>query len=83
MMKKEKSTSSSARKLVRCCDCCNATRDTEGRSFSIDTGEFFMGKCDWGHGDPFKVFMDKARECGHFNIPKPTELTKDQDENKE
>lgn len=50
---------------VRCCDCSRSVRDTSGHSFSIITGEFFMGTCPKGHGDgiPGRVFMDKARIC--------------------
>lgn len=52
-------------KKVCCCDCSRSVRDTSGHSFSIITGEFFMGTCPKGHGDgiPGRVFMDKARIC--------------------
>ena len=52
-------------KKVRCCDCKLAVRDTSGRSFSIITGEYFMGTCPLKHGDgiPGRVFMDKERIC--------------------
>lgn len=52
-------------KKVRCCDCSRSVRDTSGHSFSIITGEFFMGTCPKGHGDgiPGRVFMDKSRIC--------------------
>ena len=76
-MKKEKDMK--LPKLVYCGHCCNGVRDTEGRSFSIVTGEYFMGKCRRGHGEPFKVFMDKARVCDDYNKP----LTEDQPANKE
>ena len=78
-MKKEKDTKPP--KPVYCGHCCNGVRDTEGRSFSIVTGEYFMGKCLRGHGEPFKVFMDKARACDDYNIPIP--LTEEQQANKE
>ena len=52
---------------VHCCDCRHAERDTEGPSFSIVTGEYFMGRCRKGHDAPFKVFMDKPRDCEDFN----------------
>ena len=42
-MKKEKDTTPPRR--VYCGHCCNGVRDTEGRSFSIVTGEYFMGRC--------------------------------------
>ena len=54
-------------KKVRCCDCRRFQRDTEGISFSAQTGEFFMGICPKGHTDGYKkVFADKARECNDF-----------------
>lgn len=63
--KQTKGTDKPQPKMVRCCDCSRCTRDTSGRSFSIITGEFFMGTCPKGHGDslPGRVFMDKARIC--------------------
>ena len=66
-MSKEKYTPPSPPRKVRCSGCCNAVRDTEGISFAIATGEYFMGRCRRGHGEPFKVFMDKARECDDYN----------------
>lgn len=62
-------------KVVRvyCSDCQTFVRDTEGQSFNIETGEFFMGDCPEGvsdgavkikDGKPVgRVFADKAREC--------------------
>ena len=53
--------------MVRCCDCRLFQRDTEGISFSAQTGEYFMGTCHKGHHDGYKkVFADKARECNDF-----------------
>lgn len=53
--------------LVRCCDCKRFQRDTEGISFSVQTGEYFMGICPKGHTDGArKVFADKARECNDY-----------------
>ena len=53
--------------MVRCCDCRLFQRDTEGISFSAQTGEYFMGFCPKGHTDGYKkVFADKARECNDF-----------------
>lgn len=53
---------------VYCSDCPLFVRDTEGISFNIQTGEFFMGTCPKGHGDgkPGKVFADKPRECKDY-----------------
>ena len=54
-------------RMVRCCDCRLFQRDTEGISFSAQTGEYFMGICPKGHTDGYKkVFADKARECNDF-----------------
>lgn len=78
-MSKEKYTPPSPPRKVRCSGCCNAVRDTEGISFAIATGEFFMGTCLKGHGHPYKVFMDKARVCEDYNKP----ITEDQPANKE
>ena len=78
-MSKEKNTPPSPPRKVRCSGCCNAVRDTEGISFAIATGEFFMGTCKRKHGYPYKVFMDKARVCEDYNKP----LTEDQPANKE
>lgn len=62
-------------KVVRvyCSDCLTFVRDTEGQSFNIETGEFFMGDCPEGvsdgavkikDGKPVgRVFADKARVC--------------------
>lgn len=62
-MKKKQQTPAPPPKPVFCSDCRFAVRDTEGRSFSRDTGEYFMGKCLKGHNAPFKVFMNKPRHC--------------------
>lgn len=53
--------------MVRCCDCRRFQRDTEGISYSAQTGEYFMGICPKGHNDGYKkLFADKARVCNDF-----------------
>lgn len=55
--------------LVRCAECRYFDRFTSGRSFRIDTGEFFAGRCGIGvqtcHSS-FK-FADRQRVCKCFN----------------
>lgn len=54
-------------RMVRCCDCRLFQRDTEGISYSAQTGEYFMGICPKGHNDGYKkLFADKARVCNDF-----------------
>ena len=63
--------------LHKCSECQLSIRDKEGPSFSIDTGEYFMGSCTIGNTDGAqkvqpdgsvygKVFMDKLRICKQF-----------------
>lgn len=58
--------------LVCCKDCKNEVRDTEGSSFSIETGEFFLCGCTKGHavnkfGQTAKLFIDEKRVCEDFD----------------
>jgi len=48
-------------------------RDTSGQSFSIATGEYFMGECTEGlHPDtPKKQFSDKPRKCETYKPKQP------------
>lgn len=48
-----------------CGDCRNCTPDTEGPSFNVETGEFFMGTCEKGHGmgEKHKVFLHNETDC--------------------
>ena len=62
-------------KKVHCADCNRFNRDTSGSSFSIQTGEYFMGLCPKLHADGVikydpkgkplggRVFADKPRIC--------------------
>lgn len=54
---------------VYCGECKHFIRDTDGPSFSIATGEYFMGECAEGlHPDtPKKQFADEARKCEHYD----------------
>lgn len=53
---------------VTCADCLFFKRDTEGPSYSRDTGEYFMGECGKGlYPDTIrKQFANKPRECAKF-----------------
>ena len=56
-------------KPVHCADCRHFRRNTSGRSFSIETGEYFLGVCEVGVltvGSSVK-FADKPRNCKCFN----------------
>lgn len=55
-------------RIVTCGDCRKFERDTEGCSFNIATGEYFMGVCRDGlHPDsPRKQFANKPRRCNRF-----------------
>lgn len=64
-----------ADRLVRCADCRHFQRDTEGRSRTVDTHEYFMGqcaeKCDPDHTrndktGVAKAFADKLRKCNKY-----------------
>lgn len=57
-----------APKLVTCGECRRYERDTEGRSYNRETGEFFLGLCGEGlHPDtPVKQFANKPRVCEKF-----------------
>ena len=55
---------------VYCGECEHFHRDTEGMSFSVQTGEYFMGVSDIGC-DPDKtgkgkIFADKPRHCEKY-----------------
>lgn len=52
-------------KPVHCAECRHFKRNTSGRSFSIETGEYFIGVCEVGVltvGSSVK-FADKPRHC--------------------
>ena len=63
--KKKESKQAVEQPKVYCGECRHFVRDTSGPSFSISTGEYFMGECAEGlHPDtPKKQFADKARKC--------------------
>jgi len=62
-MANPKSTTTTAVRVC-CSDCRRFSRDKSGPSFSIQTGEYFMGTCLKGHADGSnKVFADKPRNC--------------------
>lgn len=50
---------------VCCGECKHFKRDTEGRSYSRETGEYFMGVCGEGltPDTPKKQFANKVRVC--------------------
>lgn len=52
---------------VECGLCSHAIRDTEGLSFNVYSGEFFMGTCgvDGAH-----VFMTVKKLCKNFKPKK-------------
>lgn len=54
--------------VVHCSDCRHFSRFTSGRSFSIDTGEFFAGVCEVGVKtlDSTYKFADKPRNCEKY-----------------
>lgn len=61
--------------LVTCCTCRHFRRDTEGPSYNVYTGIYFMGESDI-HCDPdhtfnkrrgtAKIFADKPRVCNEY-----------------
>ena len=71
--KKKESKQTVEQPKVYCGECRHFVRDTSGHSFSIATGEYFMGECADGlHPDtPKKQFADKARKCETY---KPKDL---------
>lgn len=56
-------------KFVTCGTCRNFRRDTEGRSYRRDTGEYFMGLCHAGLTPDtiIKQFADKPCKCKIYN----------------
>ena len=54
---------------VYCGECRHFHRDTEGTSFRIETGEFFMGVCGKGLKPDTvkKQFADKPRRCKSYD----------------
>jgi len=55
-------------KPVRCCECRHEIRDTEGPSYNMETGEFFLCRCEKGHhidryGHLAKLFREEDRIC--------------------
>ena len=54
---------------VYCSECAHFQRDTEGISFCLDTGEYFMGICTEGltPDSPKKQFADKPRQCKQYD----------------
>lgn len=56
---------------VYCSRCRHCKRDTNGLSFSIETGEYFMGTCGKGIGDcgaSPRVFLNKPRHCDSYRM---------------
>lgn len=53
---------------VTCGACRWFQRDTQGRSFNIETGEFYMGLCAKGlkPDTEIKQFANKPRECESY-----------------
>ena len=53
---------------VTCGECRFFERDTEGRSFYILTGEYYMGVCCLGRtpDTPIKQFANKPRKCEYY-----------------
>lgn len=57
---------------VYCSDCRWFKRDTDGISFSLATGEYFLGKCTTKSNESKaetrgKLFADKPRICVLFS----------------
>ena len=50
---------------VVCEDCIHFVRDTSGPSFSVFTGEYFMGTCAEGctPDSPIKQFANVKHDC--------------------
>lgn len=71
--------SNSKAKPVKCCDCENEIRDTEGQSFRMSDHTFFLSCCKKGHhidkyGNLSKLFNDHERICIDFGQKKqPTQ----------
>ena len=58
-------------KKVRCQDCRNELRDTDGISFRMSDHSFFLCCCAQGHhidryGRLAKLFIDHERICNDF-----------------
>lgn len=55
-------------RYVTCGACRWFQRDTQGRSFSLETGEYFMGVCAKGlkPDTEIKQFANKPRECKSY-----------------
>lgn len=58
-------------KPVRCRDCDNEIRDTDGISFRLSDHSFFMCNCKKGHhinkyGRLQKLFIDHQRICNDY-----------------
>lgn len=58
-------------KKVRCRDCGNEIRDTDGISFRLSDHSFFMCCCKKGHhinehGKLQKLFIDHERICNDY-----------------
>lgn len=62
-------------KPVRCRDCENEIRDTEGISFRMSDHSFFLSCCKKGHhidryGKLSKLFNDHERICNDYEPKK-------------
>lgn len=55
-------------RYVTCGACRWFQRDTQGRSFNIETGEYYMGVCAKGlrPDTEIKQFANKPRECKSY-----------------
>lgn len=53
---------------VTCGDCRHFRRDTEGRSYSCETGEYFLGFCELELTPDTKIkqFANKKRQCTEY-----------------
>lgn len=49
--------------MVECGQCRHSVRDTEGLSFNVYSGEFFMGTCEL---DGAHVFRSVKKICKNF-----------------
>lgn len=69
--KKPPTTTQQQPKKVRCKDCKNEIRDTNGISFRMSDHSFFLCCCLKGHhidrsGKLSKLFIDHERVCNDF-----------------
>lgn len=53
---------------VYCAECCYFIRDTSGRSYCHETGEYFLGVCNLGlkPDTVIKQFANRPRHCKNY-----------------